>query len=105
MSKIINTTDEDFEKDISAGAVLVDFYADWCQPCQMVAPILEEVAEEFDGRMEVVKINIEENSTIPPKFSIRTIPTLMIFQNGEVVGTKIGSVTKSQLVDFINNNI
>lgn len=105
MSRIIYTTDEDFEKDISTGAVLVDFYADWCQPCKMVASILEEVADEYDGRLQVIKINIEENSITSSNFSIRTIPTLTIFQDGEAVGTKIGSVTKSQLVNFIDNNI
>jgi len=105
MSRIINTTDEDFEKDITAGAVLVDFYADWCQPCKMIGTILDEIADEYDGRLQVVKINIEENSIIPPKFSIRTIPTLILFQNGESVGTKIGSLSKSQLVDFIDTNI
>ncbi len=105
MSSIINTTDEDFEKDISAGAVLVDFYADWCQPCKMVAPILDEIAEEYDGQLQVVKINIEENTATPAKFSVRTIPTLTLFQNGDPVGSKIGTVTKSQLVDFIDNNI
>ena len=105
MSRIIYTTDEDFEKDITTGAVLVDFYADWCQPCKMIGTILDEIAEEYDGRLQVIKINIEENSITSSKFSIRTIPTLTIFQDGEAVGTKVGSLSKSQLVDFIDNKI
>ena len=105
MSDIIDTSDEHFENDVSAGAVLVDFWAEWCGPCKMIAPILKEVAEEYDGRLQIVKLNIDENELTAPKFSVRGIPTLILFQDGEPVNTKVGALSKSQLVDFIDNNI
>ncbi len=105
MSEIINTTDEDFEKDVSAGAVLVDFWAEWCGPCKMIAPILLEVAKEYDGRLQIVKLNIDENEETAPKFGVRGIPTLTLFQDGEPVATKVGALSKSQLTDFLDNNL
>jgi len=105
MSEIINTNDEDFEKDIAAGAVLVDFWAEWCGPCKMVGPILVDLAEEYDGQLQIVKLDIDGNELTGPKFGVRGIPTLMIFQNGELKGTKVGALSKSQLKDFIDNNL
>ncbi|MCW8982561.1 MAG: thioredoxin TrxA, partial [Gammaproteobacteria bacterium] len=87
------------------GSILVDYWADWCGPCKMIAPILDEIAEEYDGKIKVVKLNIDENPNTPPKFGIRGIPTLMIFKGGSVEATKVGAVSKSQLTAFIDSNI
>jgi len=105
MSDIINTTDENFEKDIAAGAVLVDFWAEWCGPCKMIAPILREIAKEYDGRLQVVKLDIDAHELTAPKFGVRGIPTLILFQDGTRVNTKVGALSKSQLTDFLNNNL
>jgi thioredoxin 1 len=87
------------------GTVLVDYWADWCGPCKMIAPILDEIAEEYAGRLKVAKLNIDENPNTPPKFGIRGIPTLMLFKGGEVEATKVGAVSKSQLTAFIDSNL
>ena len=87
------------------GTVLVDYWADWCGPCKMIAPILDEIAEEYDGKLKVAKLNIDENPNTPPKFGIRGIPTLMLFKGGEVEATKVGAVSKSQLTAFIDSNL
>ena len=84
---------------------LIDFYADWCGPCKMIAPILDEIAEEYAGKLKITKLNIDENPATPPKFGIRGIPTLMIFKNGNVEATKVGAVSKSQLAAFIDSNL
>ncbi|MCK6436311.1 thioredoxin TrxA [Rivihabitans pingtungensis] len=105
--KILHVSDASFEEDVlkASGPVLVDYWAEWCGPCKMIAPILDEVAEEYDGRLSVAKLNIDENEATPPKFGIRGIPTLMLFKDGSVVATKVGALSKSQLTAFIDSNI
>ena len=105
--KILHVSDASFEEDVlkASGPVLVDYWAEWCGPCKMIAPILDEVAEEYDGRLSVAKLNIDENEATPPKFGIRGIPTLMLFKDGSVVATKVGALSKSQLIAFIDSHI
>ncbi len=100
-------SDDSFEEEVlQAGVpVLVDYWADWCGPCKMISPILDEVAKEYAGKLKVCKLNIDENQATPPKFGIRGIPTLMIFKNGNVEATKVGALSKSQLTAFVDSNI
>lgn len=104
---IVNVTDASFEKDVlqSDVPVLVDYWAEWCGPCKMIAPVLEEMAEEYEGKLKVCKLNIDENEQTPPKFNIRGIPTLMLFKNGNVDATKVGALSKSQLAAFLDSNL
>ena len=105
--QVIHTSDDSFEADVikSEMPVLLDFWAEWCAPCKMIAPILTEIAEEYKGRLKIAKLNIDENPSIPPKFGIRGIPTLILFKNGTVEGQKVGALSKSQLTAFLDTNL
>jgi thioredoxin 1 len=106
-SSIVHTTDANFDQDVikSDTPVLLDFWAEWCGPCKMIAPILDEIAEQYKGKVRIAKINIDENPSTPPKFNIRGIPTLILFKNGSVEAQKVGAVTKSQLAAFLDSNL
>ena len=105
--KIIHITDDTFEQEVlqSQTPVLVDYWAEWCGPCKMIAPALDQIAAEYAGRLKVAKLNIDENQSTPPKYGIRGIPTWMLFKNGNLEATKVGAVSKSQLAAFIDSNI
>ena len=100
-------SDDVFEQEVLQAnlPVLVDYWADWCGPCKMISPILDEIAKDYAGRLKICKLNIDENQATPPKFGIRGIPTLMIFKNGNVEATKVGALSKSQLTAFVDSNI
>tara|TARA_X000001036_G_scaffold86450_1_gene78509 strand:+ start:126 stop:452 length:327 start_codon:yes stop_codon:yes gene_type:complete len=104
---ILKLTDAEFENQVikSEIPILVDYWAEWCGPCKMIAPVLEEVALELSGKVLIGKLNVDENSQTPPKYGIRGIPTLMLFKNGETVGTQVGALSKSDLIKFIEDNI
>ncbi|WP_026376432.1 thioredoxin TrxA [Aestuariibacter salexigens] len=105
--KISAISDDSFEADVinASGPVLVDFWAEWCGPCKMIAPILADVADEFDGKVAVVKLNVDENPDTPSKFGVRGIPTLLLFKDGNVVNKKVGALSKAQLQEFLNENL
>ena len=103
MSEVLHSSDATFVTDVvnSDVPVLLDFWAPWCGPCRMVAPILDELSEEFAGRAKIAKVNVDENQQIPAQFGIRSIPTLILFKNGQVVATQVGALPKSQLAAFV----
>ncbi|CAG21812.1 putative thioredoxin [Photobacterium profundum SS9] len=105
--KIVQLTDATFDSDVvnAAGPVLVDFWAEWCGPCKMIAPILDEIANEYEGKVTIGKLNIDQNAATPPKFGIRGIPTLLLFKDGSVAATKVGALSKTQLKEFLDANL
>jgi thioredoxin 1 len=105
--KILAVSDDSFENDVINAnlPVLVDFWAQWCGPCKMIAPLLDEIAKEYQGKLIVAKINIDENNQTPQKFGVRGIPTLMLFKNGELESTKVGTISKSQLTAFLDSHL
>ena len=107
MSEIQHVSDDSFEDEVlsSKTPVLVDYWAEWCGPCKVIAPVLEEIAKEYDGKMKVCKLDIDANEATPPKYGIRGIPTLMIFKDGNVEATKVGALSKAQLTEFLDSNI
>jgi thioredoxin 1 len=104
---IKHVSDSSFDSDVlkSNQPVLVDYWAEWCGPCKMIAPILDEVSKAYDGRLLVAKMNVDENRDVPAKFGIRGIPTLMLFKGGELAATKVGALTKAQLTAFIDGHL
>jgi thioredoxin 1 len=106
-ANIVHTTDATFDRDVlkSDKPVLLDFWAEWCGPCKMIAPILDDIAKEYGERVRIAKLNIDENPATPPKYGIRGIPTLILFKNGTVEAQKVGAVTKSQLAAFLDSKL
>ena len=104
---IVHISDESFEEEVlqSEKPVLIDYWAEWCGPCKMIAPVLDEIATEYSDRLKVVKLNIDDNPQTPPKYGIRGIPTLMVFKNGQVEATKVGAVSKAQLTAFLDDSL
>lgn len=105
--QIVAVSDDSFETDVMNAElpVLVDFWAEWCGPCKMIAPILDDIAKSYEGRLKVAKINIDDNAATPQKFGVRGIPTLMLFKNGELESTKVGAISKSQLTAFLDSHL
>ena len=104
---IVHISDDSFEQEVlqSEVPVLVDYWAEWCGPCKVIAPILDEIATEYQGKLKVTKLNIDDNSGTPPQYGIRGIPTLMMFKNGSPAATKVGALSKGQLAEFIDSNL
>jgi thioredoxin 1 len=106
-SSVLHVSDNEFNETVlkASGPVLVDYWAEWCGPCKMIAPVLDEIAKDYAGKLTVAKINIDENPQTPQHYGVRGIPTLMLFKDGEVEATKVGALTKSQLAAFLDSNI
>lgn len=106
-NNIVYLSDATFDQEVlkSTVPVLVDYWAEWCGPCKMIAPLLDEIASEFGGKLKVAKLNIDENKVVPPRYGIRGIPTLMLFKDGGVFATKVGALSKSQLTAFLTSNL
>jgi thioredoxin 1 len=104
---ITHTSDASFQADVlDAGTpVLVDYWAEWCGPCKMIAPILDEVSKDYDGKLRVAKMNVDENRDVPSKYGIRGIPTLMLFKDGQLAATKVGALSKAQLTAFLDSHL
>lgn len=104
---VLHLTDNDFNETVEKAEVpiLVDYWAEWCGPCKMIAPVLDEIATDYAGKLTVAKLNIDENPETPQHFGVRGIPTLMLFKDGEVEATKVGALTKSQLAEFLDDNL
>ena len=104
---IKHTSDASFDVDVLGAdmPVLVDYWAEWCGPCKMIAPILDEVSKDYDGRLQIAKMNVDENRDVPAKFGIRGIPTLMLFKDGKLAATKVGALNKAQLTAFIDGHL
>jgi len=102
-----NVTDENFESEVlkASKLTLVDFWAEWCGPCKALAPILDEIADEYDGKITIAKVNVDENVQLPPKYGIRGIPTMLLFKDGAVQATKVGALSKANLNAFLDSNI
>lgn len=107
MSEVLRINDADFESVVvnSDIPVLLDFWAPWCGPCKMIAPVLDELAPEFAGKVKIVKMNVDDNQATPAQFGVRSIPTLLLIKNGQVVATQVGALPKTQLANFINQHI
>ena len=107
MSAITAVSDASFENDVlkASGPVLVDFWAEWCGPCKMIAPILDELVQEMGDTLSIAKVNIDENPVTPQQYGVRGIPTLLLFRDGELVATKVGAITKGQLKDWVNGSL
>ncbi|MDC1436867.1 thioredoxin TrxA [Gammaproteobacteria bacterium] len=105
--KISHISDDSFESDVinAGGPVLVDFWAEWCGPCKMIAPVLEDLADEYDGKLKVCKMDVDQNKAIAEKYNVKGIPTLIIFNNGDAAGKKVGALSKAQLSAFIDSTI
>ncbi len=106
MAEIVHATDASFEQDVIQNdkLVLVDFWAEWCGPCKMIAPVLDQLAEEYDEKLQIVKVNVDENPETPAKYSVRGIPTLLLFKGGEMQAQKVGALSKTQLAEFIDGH-
>ena len=104
---VLHVSDSEFNETVikANGPVLVDYWAEWCGPCKTIAPILDEVASTYEGQLEIAKINVDDNRTVPAQFGIRGIPTLMVFKDGQLAATKVGALSKAQLVEFVNEQL